>query len=348
MKGDKSSSASIKKEKVVSVASASTAKPTSPPETGSAALSTHAASSTPASSTTSVSSKTEDATMRNSGSSQTLVPGKASSGALTIVSTKATESEEINRVVLALWGLAEHHAKRTKHFEAITCLEAIIQAYTPSPTQRDGEGPASSKLLVLVEVRTRVRLAELLLRHTHCIGLAKAHLDRSLLLIGETTSPQSVDLKLRTFHYLALIHTDANTGSQLRLAKQIVKNATTVASTHLKTDWYYHFLLFQSQLLCNERNLEEALSVLQPNPTPVDDKDKLVFLIARAHIALMQHDQQQTWVLLNTCRETVGRLRPRVDYMSTAVVPRAQATTSTIAATGGTATKLRTDRKSVV
>lgn len=69
-------------------------------------------------------------------------------------------------VAEGLWGLAEFHEKKGEIGKAVKCLEAICQS--------------TVSFLPIVEVKTRLRIATLLLKHSHNVNHAKAHLERSV------------------------------------------------------------------------------------------------------------------------------------------------------------------------
>ena len=72
----------------------------------------------------------------------------------------------MDAVAEGLWGLAEYHEQKGEIAKAIKCLEAVCQS--------------SVSFLPIMEVKTRLRIATLLLRHCHNVNHAKAHLERSV------------------------------------------------------------------------------------------------------------------------------------------------------------------------
>lgn len=69
-------------------------------------------------------------------------------------------------VAEGLWELADHHEKKGEMGKAVKCLEAICQSQV--------------SFLPIVEVRTRLRIAALLLKHSHNLDHAKSHLERAV------------------------------------------------------------------------------------------------------------------------------------------------------------------------
>ncbi|KAH6836865.1 Tetratricopeptide repeat superfamily protein [Perilla frutescens var. hirtella] len=90
-------------------------------------------------------------------------------------------------VAEGLWALAEQHEQRLEIREAVKCLEAICQS------------PVS--FLPIVEIKTRLRVAALLLKHSHNVNHAKSHLERSQLLLKSI--PSCFELKCRAYSLLS-------------------------------------------------------------------------------------------------------------------------------------------------
>ncbi|GFP98752.1 maU2 chromatid cohesion factor homolog [Phtheirospermum japonicum] len=90
-------------------------------------------------------------------------------------------------VAEGLWSLAEHHEQRREIGKAIKCLEAICQS--------------SVSFLPIVEIKTRLRVAALLLKHSHNVNHAKSHLERSQLLLKSI--PSCFELKCRAYSLLS-------------------------------------------------------------------------------------------------------------------------------------------------
>lgn len=90
-------------------------------------------------------------------------------------------------VAEGLWALADYQEKKGDVGKAIKCLEAICQT--------------SVSFLPVTEVKTRLRIASLLLNHTHNVNHAKSHLERSHLLLKSI--PSCFDLKCKAFSLLS-------------------------------------------------------------------------------------------------------------------------------------------------
>ncbi|PKU62520.1 hypothetical protein MA16_Dca022192 [Dendrobium catenatum] len=90
-------------------------------------------------------------------------------------------------VAEGLWALADDSERRRDFAGAVKCLEALCQS--------------GASLLPMIEIRTRLRLASLLLSHSHNLNHAKSHLERALLLLKST--PSALPLKFRAHSLLS-------------------------------------------------------------------------------------------------------------------------------------------------
>jgi MAternally-affected-uncoordination protein len=90
-------------------------------------------------------------------------------------------------VAEGLWGLADYHENTGEIGKAVKCLEAICQSHV--------------SFFPIVEVKTRLRIATLLLKHSHNVTHAKSHLERSQLLLKSI--PSCFDLKCRAYSLLS-------------------------------------------------------------------------------------------------------------------------------------------------
>lgn len=83
----------------------------------------------------------------------------------------------MDEVAEGLWGLADHHEKNGEIGKAVKCLEAICQSQV--------------SFLPIVEVKTRLRIATLLLKHSQNVNHAKSHLERSVSSLSICIFPDS-------------------------------------------------------------------------------------------------------------------------------------------------------------
>lgn len=69
-----------------------------------------------------------------------------------------------------LWGLSDYHENQGEIAKSVKCLEAICQSEVSfSP---------------IVEVKTRLRIASILLHHSHNANHAKSHLERAVSIFS--------------------------------------------------------------------------------------------------------------------------------------------------------------------
>ena len=69
-------------------------------------------------------------------------------------------------VAEGLWELADLHERHGEIAKSVKCLEAICQS--------------TVSFLPVIEVKTRLRIATLLLKHSNNVNHAKSHLERSV------------------------------------------------------------------------------------------------------------------------------------------------------------------------
>ncbi|KEH26290.1 TPR protein [Medicago truncatula] len=86
-----------------------------------------------------------------------------------------------------LWGLADHHEKLGQIAKAVKCLEAICQS--------------DVSFYPIIEVKTRLRIATILLHHSHNVHHAKSHLQGCQLLLKSTQT--CLELKCKVYSLLS-------------------------------------------------------------------------------------------------------------------------------------------------
>ncbi|XP_077239230.1 tetratricopeptide repeat (TPR)-like superfamily protein [Tasmannia lanceolata] len=94
---------------------------------------------------------------------------------------------EMEAVAEGLWGLADYHERIGEIGKTVKCLEAICQSKV--------------SFLPIIEIKTRLRIASLLLKHTHNVNHARSHLERSQLLLKSI--PSCFELKCRAYSLLS-------------------------------------------------------------------------------------------------------------------------------------------------
>ncbi|KAF9591894.1 hypothetical protein IFM89_009502 [Coptis chinensis] len=86
-----------------------------------------------------------------------------------------------------VWGLADIHENNGEIIKTIKCLESLFTAQV--------------SFLPIIEIKTRLRISTLLLKHTHNLTHARTHLERCQLLLKSI--PSCFELKFRTFSLLS-------------------------------------------------------------------------------------------------------------------------------------------------
>ncbi|KAF3624624.1 hypothetical protein FXO38_30153, partial [Capsicum annuum] len=93
----------------------------------------------------------------------------------------------MERVAEGLWVLADYEEKKGEIGKSVKCLEAICQSQV--------------SFLPIIEIKTRLRIANLLLNHSNNVNHAKSHLERSQLLLKSI--PSCFELKCRAYSLLS-------------------------------------------------------------------------------------------------------------------------------------------------
>uniref|UniRef100_A0A803N7S6 Uncharacterized protein n=1 Tax=Chenopodium quinoa TaxID=63459 RepID=A0A803N7S6_CHEQI len=167
-----------------------------------------------------------------------------------------------------LWGLADYHEQKGEFAKAIKCLEAICQS------------PVS--FLPIIEVKTRLRIATLLLRHSHNVNYAKSHLERSQLLLKSI--PSCFELKCRAYSLLSqCYHLVGAIPSQklilnkgLELTKSLGDGSQLSTALIIEGD-------YQNSLATLEQGYSCAAELCYPEL-------QMFFATSKLHVHLMQWD----------------------------------------------------------
>ncbi|XP_065881072.1 sister chromatid cohesion protein SCC4 [Euphorbia lathyris] len=180
-------------------------------------------------------------------------------------------------VAEGLWGLADDEEKRGEIGKAVKCLEALCQSQV--------------SFLPIVEVKTRLRIATLLLKHTHNLTEAKSHLERSQLLLK--TIPSCFELKCTTYSLLSQCY---HLVGAIPPQKQILHKALDLtASTFPEVSVSLWSCNFNSQLanaLIIEGDYHSAVSSLEDGYTIAKQINypelQMFFATSVLHVQLMQ------------------------------------------------------------
>ncbi|CAN1312617.1 Sister chromatid cohesion protein SCC4 [Linum perenne] len=201
-------------------------------------------------------------------------------------------------VAEGLWGLADYHEKKGEIAKSIKCLEAISQSH--------------DSFLPIIEVKTRLRLATLLLKHTHNANHAKSHLERAQLLLKSI--PSCFDLKCRTYsllsqscHLVGAIHPQKQI---LHKALDLTASAAPDVSSNL---WACNFNSQLANALIIEGDCGSALSALESGYASATQlcypQLQMFFATSILHVQLMQwNDDNLVQSALHRCDEIWGSI----------------------------------------
>ncbi|KAL3719873.1 hypothetical protein ACJRO7_004800 [Eucalyptus globulus] len=190
-------------------------------------------------------------------------------------------------VAEGLWGLADYAERRGEVGKAVKCLEAVVQ------------GPTS--LLPMVEVKTRLRIATLLLRHSHSVTAAKSHLERSHLLLNSI--PSSFDLKFRCSSLLShcyhLIGAIASQKNILHRALDLASSSPAASSDPIAVKlWSCNFYAQLANALIIEGDFRNSVSSLDSGFRFAAELGypelEMFFATSILHVHLMQWEDEST------------------------------------------------------
>ncbi|CAM8882453.1 unnamed protein product [Rhodiola kirilowii] len=176
-----------------------------------------------------------------------------------------------------LWGLADVHESRGEIGKAVKCLEAICQC--------------SQSFLPIIDIKTRLRIATLLLNHTHNVNQAKLHLERAQLLLKSI--PSCFDLKCRAFTLLSQCY---HLVGAIPQQKQILNKGLDVAiasGDELSAKlWCCNFYSQLANAMIIEGEYQNAISALERGyacATEISSPELQMFFVASTlHVHLMQ------------------------------------------------------------
>ncbi|KAJ3670735.1 hypothetical protein LUZ60_008161 [Juncus effusus] len=182
-----------------------------------------------------------------------------------------------------LCALAEESTLRRDFPAAIRCLEASLSS------------PPSFPLSPLLESQIRLRLASLLLSHTHNLHHAKSHLERSLLLLSPLPSAP-LPLKLlahsmlsNTYHLVGAI---AQKKAILNKAIQMVNHSSGSAISRAEAlMWICNFQAQLASSLAVDADYSGALDAIEAGKVAADEIQspelRVFFAASDLHIRLL-------------------------------------------------------------
>ncbi|XP_057536923.1 sister chromatid cohesion protein SCC4 isoform X1 [Amaranthus tricolor] len=180
-----------------------------------------------------------------------------------------------------LWGLADYHEQKGELAKAIKCLEAICQS--------------TVSFLPIIEVKTRLRIATLLLRHSHNVNHAKAHLERSQLLLKSI--PSCFELKCRAYSLLSqCYHLVGAIPSQKQILNKGLDLTKSLGDGFAAKLWYCNFSSQLSTALIIEGDYQNSLVTLEHGYNCAAEvcypELQMFFATSMLHVHLMQWDDE--------------------------------------------------------
>ncbi|KAL7081878.1 hypothetical protein ACP275_14G066000 [Erythranthe tilingii] len=193
-------------------------------------------------------------------------------------------------VAEGLWELAEQHEQSREIGKAVKCLEAICQS------------PIS--FLPIVEIKTRLRLAALLLKHSHNVNHAKSHLERSQLLLKSI--PSCFELKCRAYSLLSqCYHLVGAIPAQKQILNKGLELSAISGDGFAGRLWYCNFNSQLANALIIEGDYHGSISALEQGLTSASEmfypELQMFFATSILHVRVMQ------WDSTNLVEESVNR-----------------------------------------
>ncbi|CAM6094394.1 unnamed protein product [Calypogeia fissa] len=176
-----------------------------------------------------------------------------------------------------LWALADGWEEKGHIAEAIKCLEAICQSQV--------------SFLPITDVKTRLRVASLLLRYSDNVMHAKSHLERAQLLLKQL--PSCFELKCRAYSLLSkCYHLLGTIPAQKQTLKKALDLTKSVEKGRTVLLWACNFNLQLSNALTTEGDHETAIQVLESglqfSEAAYCPDLELMFAVSILHVYLMQ------------------------------------------------------------
>ncbi|KAH8479913.1 hypothetical protein H0E87_030212 [Populus deltoides] len=203
-------------------------------------------------------------------------------------------------VAEGLWGLADYAEKKGEIGKAVKCLEAICQSH--------------ASFLPIVEVKTRLRISTLLLKHSHNVNQAKSHLERSQLLLKQI--PSCFDLKFRTFSMLSQCYhlVGAIPPQKQTLLKALDLTASLPPEVSVRL-WACNFNSQLANALIIEGDYHSAFSALESGFDSASQlcypELQMFFATSVLHVHLMQwYDDNSVQSALRRCDDLWESLGP--------------------------------------
>ncbi|GJX23146.1 sister chromatid cohesion protein SCC4 isoform X2 [Tanacetum coccineum] len=180
-------------------------------------------------------------------------------------------------VAEGVWELADLHERHGEIAKSVKCLEAICQS--------------TVSFLPVIEVKTRLRIATLLLKHSNNVNHAKSHLERSQLLLKAI--PSCFELKCRAYSLLSqCYHLVGAVSSQKQLLNKGLELAATFGEGFSGKLWSCNFNSQLANALIIEGDYQGSVSALEQGYVYASDmyypELQMFFATSVLHVHLMQ------------------------------------------------------------
>eukprot|EP00252_Welwitschia_mirabilis_P009254 TRINITY_DN2169_c0_g1_i1.p1 TRINITY_DN2169_c0_g1~~TRINITY_DN2169_c0_g1_i1.p1 ORF type:complete len:666 (-),score=133.06 TRINITY_DN2169_c0_g1_i1:361-2358(-) len=182
-------------------------------------------------------------------------------------------------VAEGLWQMSEEFEANGSIAQAVKCLEAICQSQV--------------SFLPIVEVKTRLRIATLLLTHSDNVTHAKNHLERAQLLLKQI--PSCFELKCRAYSLLSqCYHLLGTIPPQKQTLKKGLDLALSAGEGEAAKLWSCNFNLQLANALTTEGDFQSAITVLESGKQHARDLNypqlEMIFATSILHVHLMHWD----------------------------------------------------------
>ncbi|XP_047330261.1 sister chromatid cohesion protein SCC4 [Impatiens glandulifera] len=196
-------------------------------------------------------------------------------------------------VTEGLWGLTDYHEKKGEIAKAVKCLEAICQSHI--------------SFLPIIEVKTRLRIATLLLKHSDNVTHAKSHLERCQVLLKSI--PSCFELKCRTYSLLSqCYHIVEAFPAQMQILSKGLELTVSSGDRFAGKLWFCNFTSQLANALIIEGNYQGSISTLQDGYKWASEmlcpELQMFFATSMLHVHLMMCDDQSTTeTAIKNCNE---------------------------------------------
>lgn len=182
-------------------------------------------------------------------------------------------------VAEGLWELADLHEKNGEIAKSVKCLEAICQS--------------TVSFLPVIEVKTRLRIATMLLKNSHNVNHAKSHLERSQLLLKSI--PSCFELKCRAYSLLSqCYHVVGAVSSQKQLLNKGLELTATFGEGFSGKLWSCNFNSQLANALIIEGDYQGSVTALEHGYVCASEmyypELQMFFATSVLHVHLMQWD----------------------------------------------------------